>query len=471
MIAADHKLSPRTFRVLFLLAAILVSALVWGIYLTSIRAVERAATQTLAERLSTDAVMLEDHFTRSIDVVRSVLRSAATTEDPQRVINPAVGADVLTRLIIDVPIIRSVSLVDSAGRIVASSSDRNVGIVLESKDLPSLTLPLQSDEVKFGEVFPLRDLHELKSDRAPVDIGFWTAQRSAQIEGREYRWLIAINLGVFLNLWSEVDSDEATMILLIDESGRQIIEHHLRNQAFAELAIAEVLERLPQSRHGRFNSRDETLQIAFQGSASYPAVIVMTGDPSLLPIMTGDSRNRALAIAAASNALLLSFIVLLFVFYLRYEKRSQELANQSRAIDMHLMVADLDREGRVVSGNKAFFEFNGYEPAELIGQPYTVLSTGQRTPEVRDAVWDLLRAGKPWKGTLRNRKKSGENYWVNTSIVPFLNVWSFPDRLVTLMTDITESVALSEAIEREKCCVTSSPAPTRHSRAMQTPTL
>jgi PAS domain S-box-containing protein len=470
VIAADHKLSPRTFRALFLLSALMVSALVWGIYWTSIRAVERAATQNLAERLSADAVMLEDHFTRSIDVVASVLRASTTLENPTRLSEPATGADALTRLIIEVPIIRSISLVDTDGRVVASSSARNVGMTLTAADLPTLAIPLQSDEVKFGEAFPLRDLYELNSDRTPVDIGFWTAQRSVQIEGRDYRWLIAINLGVFLNLWSEVDTDEATMILLVDENGRRIIDHHLKEKAFAERAIALVIERLSQAQHGSIDSTDQRLQIAFQGSAAYPAAIIMIGDSALLPVMAENLRNIPLAIAAASNVLLLSFIVLLFVFYLRYEKRSQELANQSRAIDMHLMVADLDREGRVLSGNKAFFEFNGYEPAELIGQPYTVLSTGQRAPEVRDAVWDLLRAGKPWKGTLRNRKKSGENYWVNTSIVPFLDVWGFPDRLVTLMTDITESVALSEAIEREKSCVTNSPAPTPHSRAMQTPT-
>lgn len=312
-------------------------------------------------------------------------------ESPTRLSEPATGADALTRLIIEVPIIRSVSLVDTDGRVVASSSARNVGMTLTAADLPTLAIPLQSDEVKFGEAFPLRDLYELNSDRIPVDIGFWTAQRSVQIEGRDYRWLIAIDLGVFLNLWSEVDTDEATMILLVDENGRRIIDHHLKEKAFAECAIALVIERLSQARHGSIDSTDQRLQIAFQGSAAYPAAIIMIGDPALLPIMAGNLRNIPLAIAAASNVLLLSFIVLLFVFYLRYEKRSQELANQSRAIDMHLMVADLDREGRVLSGNKAFFEFNGYEPAELIGQPYTVLSTGQRTPEVRDAVCDLLR--------------------------------------------------------------------------------
>lgn len=446
----DRKPSPYTYRLLFLLSALLVSAVVWGIYWVSIRAVERSATESLAKRISADTVILEDHFTRSIDVVTSVLRSASTLDDQGRLLNPSVGPEILTSLIIDVPIVRSLSLVDGSGRVVASSSPRNVGIVLDSADLPTLTRPLQSDEVKFGEVFALRDLHELNSDRSPVDIGFWTALRSTQIDGSEHRWLIAINLGVFLNLWSEIDTDESTTILLVDESGKRVIDHHLTQSTLATRAIDAVLDRLPDARHGSLELPDGDVQVAFQGSSAYPAAVIVTGDPSMLPIMAAGPRGRFIALAASANALLLGFILLLFLSYLRYERRSQELANQSRAIDMHLMVAELDRDGQVVSGNKAFFEFNGYAPEELIGQSYTALSTAQRSAEARDAVWAMLRSGKPWTGTLRNRKKSGELYWVNVSIVPFLDVWGYPERLVTLMTDVTESVALSEAVAREK---------------------
>lgn len=446
----DRQASPYAYRLLLLLSAILVTAVVWGIYWVSIRAVERSATENLAKRVSADTVILEDHFTRSVDVVTSVLRSASALDDQSRLLNPSVSLEILTSLIIDVPIIRSLSLVDASGRVVASSSPRNVGITLDGADLPTLALPLPSDEVKFGEVFPLRDLHELNSDRSPVDIGFWTALKSTQINGREHRWLVAINLGVFLNLWSEIDTDESTMILLVDESGNRVIDHHLKQSTLATRAVSAVLDRLPRSRHGSLEFPDGELQVAFQGSSAYPATIIVTGDPSMLPIMAAGPRGRFIALAASANALLLGFILLLFISYLRYEGRSQELANQSRAIDMHLMVSELDREGRVLKGNKAFFEFNGYTPEELIGQSYTVLSTAQRSPEARDAAWDMLRAGKPWKGTLRNRKKSGELYWVNVSIVPFLDVWGRPERLVTLMTDITESVALSEAVAREK---------------------
>lgn len=448
--AAPRRLSPRGYRLMFLGAGLLVTLLVWGIYWASVAAVERSARQSLAARISVDANILEDHATRSLDVVTSVLRAAATLDNPQSLLNPETGTRTLENLVVDVATIRSISLIDDRAQVVASSSARNLGLTLRAEDLPSINLPIQSDEIKFGELFALRDLHELNSDRTPVDLGFWTAFKKVRIGDRDYRWLVAINLGVFQNLWSEVDSDIATTIQLIDEQGRRIVDHHTSAPADTESAIRAVLDRLPDTRYGSLELDDGRLQVAFQGSPAYPAALLVIGNPVLLPSPMAGSGKFFVAVALTANLSLLGLLLLLFLFYRRYETRSQELFNQSRAIDMHLMVSELDSAGVVLNGNDAFFDFNGYRRDELIGQSYMTLSTAGHAPEVRDAAWALLRAGRPWTGVLRNRKKSGELYWVNVTIVPFLNVWGKPERLVTLMTDITESVALTEAVAREK---------------------
>ena len=70
--------------------------------------------------------------------------------------------------------------------------------------------------------------------------------------------------------------------------------------------------------------------------------------------------------------------------------------------------------------------------------------------ELNVDLWAHLRDGQPWHGTLRNRRKSGELYWVSATVVPFRDIWGRLERVMVLMTDISESILLSERVEKEQ---------------------
>jgi diguanylate cyclase (GGDEF)-like protein/PAS domain S-box-containing protein len=178
--------------------------------------------------------------------------------------------------------------------------------------------------------------------------------------------------------------------------------------------------------------------------------MVMVGDKELTLAGFQRTRYRAMAVAAVVNVLALSVMALLFGFYRKQERLARELANQSNAVDLHLMVSEYDTDGKLLRGNDAFFRFNGYAPEELAGAHYSVLSGDKRLAELNADLWARLRDGQSWHGTLRNRRKSGELYWVSATIVPFLDVWGRLERTVALMTDISESILLSERMEREQ---------------------
>lgn len=447
---AAFRASPRALRLLFVVVALFSTLLIWLVYSFATNLVAEGAVRGLRERIDVDSHMLEDHVSRALDGAVGVLKVAAAADGRRLLQESDSAVESLGALIAEVPVVRSLSLVDSRGVIVASSSARNLGANVAKAALPLAATWSGVTEVKFGRAYPLRDLNEIGQPGMPKSVGFWTAAAAVEIDGRLYHWVAAINLGVFQNLWDQVDPLPATAINLMDEAGRVIIQHHPSTANFAAVA-RQVLDRMLLARQGSFLfGPQERYLVAYRGSPHYPVSMVMVGDRDLTLAGFERTRYRAMAIAALVNLLALSFVALLFGFYRKQESLARELANQSNAVDLHLMVSEYDVDGKLLRGNEAFFRFNGYQPEELAGAHYSILSGDLRGAELNEGLWEQLRDGQAWRGTLRNRRKSGEQYWVSATVVPFLDVWGHLKRVVALMTDISDSILLSERVEREQ---------------------
>jgi len=444
------RFSPRTMRALFAGAALFGTVIIWSVYVYSTRAVEENTLLGLQERIGVDAVLLEDHVSRTLDSVVGVLEVAQAREKTQLLTQPDDATLALSKLIVNIPVVRSLSLVDVAGRVVASSSSRVLGVSLLGAGLPLDSTWSGITEVKFGPAFPLRDLHEIGREGQPVSLGFWTAIAADEIDGQSYHWVATINLGLFQNLWDEVDELPATAINLMDSQGRLILSHHTSRTPFPPVG-REVLERQALAAQGSFPlGSSGRYYVAYRASRHYPATLVMIGDRDITLGPLDEKRRRARLLYLLVDLVVLGFIGALYGFYRRHEKLARELLNQSTAVDLHLMVSEYDRNGLLLRANEAFYRFNGYQPGELDGAHYSVLSGELRVAELSADLWAHLRDGQSWHGTLRNRRKSGELYWVSATVVPFRDIRGGLERVMVLMTDISESILLSERVENEQ---------------------
>jgi PAS domain S-box-containing protein len=120
------------------------------------------------------------------------------------------------------------------------------------------------------------------------------------------------------------------------------------------------------------------------------------------------------------------------------------------AVDQHSIVSVANAAGRIVEVNELFCRVSGYSAAELIGQDHRILNSGFHPPEFFEELWRTITAMKTWQGTLRNRRKDGSHYWVQTTIVPIADEHGRPQRYISVRTEITAQVEMQEAARRSK---------------------
>jgi aerotaxis receptor len=86
--------------------------------------------------------------------------------------------------------------------------------------------------------------------------------------------------------------------------------------------------------------------------------------------------------------------------------------------DETLIVSQTDLKGKLTYFNDQFVQASGFTEQELINQPHNIIRHPDMPPEAFENLWDTLKAGKPWAGAVKNRRKDGGYYWVLASATP-----------------------------------------------------
>ena len=125
-----------------------------------------------------------------------------------------------------------------------------------------------------------------------------------------------------------------------------------------------------------------------------------------------------------------------------------ELNSYKLALDETSCIVITDGNGIINFVNDATCEITKYSKAELIGQSNRLLNSGFHSKEFFSSLWKTITSGLIWKNEFKNRAKDNTFYWLDTTIVPFLDENGKPLRYVAISRNITKQKQKENTIEQ-----------------------
>lgn len=125
----------------------------------------------------------------------------------------------------------------------------------------------------------------------------------------------------------------------------------------------------------------------------------------------------------------------------------QLLKQYKEMVDKSAIVSKTDLNGKITYVNDKFVAISGFSKEELLGKPHNIVRHLENQKSIFQDMWNKISTKQSWHGIVKNRKKDGSTYVVNSYVMPILDKHGNITEYMSIRTDITESYELKEEIE------------------------
>lgn len=92
--------------------------------------------------------------------------------------------------------------------------------------------------------------------------------------------------------------------------------------------------------------------------------------------------------------------------------------NEEYIFDGSIIISQTDLLGNITFANRKFCKVSGYKVEELNGNSHNIIRHPDMPKVVFEKMWNSISSGHTWNGILKNIRKDGLYYWVDTEILP-----------------------------------------------------
>ncbi|MFT6986694.1 MAG: diguanylate cyclase (GGDEF)-like protein/PAS domain S-box-containing protein, partial [Psychromonas sp.] len=224
--------------------------------------------------------------------------------------------------------------------------------------------------------------------------------------------------------WSRYLTGKRNFLDLFPANGRKILlDSNSKIDNFYKFSVAQ-----------QFNN-DEKLQV------------IMQPKTAMLAQLTSHNVFTALIIAVIVIVVSfpLSWIAAMIPARLQSQLREtlDDLQRSNQVLDNNIMSSATDRNGIITRASQAFCTVTGYNFGELQGKTHALIKHPETEKEVYENLWRTIKNGQVWRGEIRNRKKSGNDYWCSMVITPQFDI----DGTIIGYTEISQDITSRKEIE------------------------
>lgn len=395
-----------------------------------------------------------EHLTQTLQVIDL---TAASLDPGGEAIDPHELSRRLAVALRPAAYLRSISLIDESGRVVASSNGDNLGRAVPISGFFPLAPP-ESTQLLIGEPWLGRDLHDglASSPERPLapDAAYFVPIMRRIIGGEQPLWVVAtLNPDYFVNHFLQLLPAGQGRAQILRYDDRMLISSSLNDRPGAAGMAGRVAELLKQQDFGQLSqvlADGSEVMTAYRGSSRFPVLIAVHLEPQYVLAGWRADIRRLLVVVLPVLAALTVAGVLLWRRQRHYVSQQAELEYQRR-LAASVFEASTNAViltspgGDIISVNPAFEAINGYRAAEVLGRNPRLLSSKQHDSEFYRELWETLIATGHWQGEIVNQRQNGEIY---TGLLT-INAVHDEDGLLTHYVGVTTDISERKRYETE----------------------